>query len=40
MRFERLGISENVFGHPIRDDIEFPWERTDKAEALKHAAGV
>ena len=27
-------------GHFGRDDIEFPWERTDKAEALKNAAGL
>ena len=25
------------FGH---DDIEFPWEKTDKAEALKKVAGL
>ncbi len=29
-----------AYGHFGRDDIEFPWERTDKAEALKKAAGV
>ena len=29
-----------AYGHFGRDDIEFPWERTDKAEALKSAAGV
>jgi S-adenosylmethionine synthetase len=29
-----------AYGHFGRDDIEFPWERTDKAEALKAAAGV
>jgi S-adenosylmethionine synthetase len=28
------------YGHFGRDDIEFPWERTDKAEALKSAAGL
>ena len=28
------------YGHFGRDDIEFPWERTDKAEALKAAAGL
>jgi S-adenosylmethionine synthetase len=27
-----------AYGHFGRDDIEFPWERTDKAEALKKAA--
>ncbi len=27
-----------AYGHFGRDDIEFPWERTDKAEALKQAA--
>lgn len=29
-----------AYGHFGRDDVEFPWERTDKAEALKKAAGV
>jgi S-adenosylmethionine synthetase len=29
-----------AYGHFGRDDIEFPWERTDKADALKKAAGV
>ena len=29
-----------AYGHFGRDDIEFPWERTDKASALKHAAGL
>jgi len=29
-----------AYGHFGRDDIEFPWERTDKAEALKSAAGL
>ena len=46
--FERrvaAGIAERVevqvaYGHFGRDDIEFPWERTDKAEALKSAAGL
>jgi S-adenosylmethionine synthetase len=28
------------YGHFGRDDIEFPWERTDKAETLKQAAGL
>ena len=28
------------YGHFGRDDIEFPWERTDKADALKSAAGL
>jgi S-adenosylmethionine synthetase len=41
-----LGLRKPIFrqtaayGHFGRDDIEFPWERTDKAEALKKAAGV
>jgi S-adenosylmethionine synthetase len=30
----------SAYGHFGRDDIEFPWERTDKAEALKSAAGL
>jgi S-adenosylmethionine synthetase len=29
-----------AYGHFGRDDIEFPWERTDKAEALKQAVGL
>jgi len=29
-----------AYGHFGRDDIEFPWERTDKAEALKSAVGL
>ncbi len=29
-----------AYGHFGRDDIEFPWERPDKADALKKAAGV
>jgi S-adenosylmethionine synthetase len=29
-----------AYGHFGRDDIEFPWERTDKAQALKQAAGL
>jgi S-adenosylmethionine synthetase len=28
------------YGHFGRDDIEFPWERTDKAELLKKEAGI
>ena len=29
-----------AYGHFGRDDIEFPWERTDKAAALRQAAGL
>jgi S-adenosylmethionine synthetase len=29
-----------AYGHFGRDDIEFPWEKIDKAEALKKAAGL
>ncbi len=29
-----------AYGHFGRDDIEFPWEKTDKAAALKKAAGI
>ncbi len=29
-----------AYGHFGRDDIQFPWERTDKAESLKKAAGL
>jgi len=41
-----LGLRKPIFrqtaayGHFGRDDIEFSWERTDKAEALKSAAGL
>jgi S-adenosylmethionine synthetase len=29
-----------AYGHFGRDDIDAPWERTDKAEALRHDAGL
>ncbi|WP_455198131.1 methionine adenosyltransferase domain-containing protein [Kaarinaea lacus] len=29
-----------AYGHFGREDEGFPWEKTDKAEALKEAAGV
>ncbi len=29
-----------TYGHFGRDDIEFPWERTDKASELRQAAGL
>jgi len=29
-----------VYGHFGRTDIDLPWERTDKAEALKKSAGL
>ncbi len=29
-----------VYGHFGRDDLDLPWERTDKAEALREAAGL
>jgi len=29
-----------AYGHFGRDDIEFPWERIDKAELLKKEAGI
>jgi S-adenosylmethionine synthetase len=29
-----------AYGHFGRDDIAFPWELTDKAQALKSAAGL
>jgi S-adenosylmethionine synthetase len=29
-----------AYGHFGRDDIDLPWERTDKAEALRKAAGA
>ena len=29
-----------AYGHFGRDDIEFPWEKTNKAEALRKAAGL
>jgi S-adenosylmethionine synthetase len=29
-----------AYGHFGRDDIEFPWERTDKAEMLRKEVGI
>jgi len=29
-----------AYGHFGRDDHDFTWERTDKADALREAAGV
>src|ERR671932_166316 len=29
-----------AYGHFGRDDIDAPWERTDKAELLRHEAGL
>ncbi len=29
-----------VYGHFGRDDLDLPWERTNKAEALRQAAGI
>ena len=29
-----------AFGHFGRDDVNFSWERTDKADLLREAAGV
>jgi S-adenosylmethionine synthetase len=29
-----------AFGHFGRDDIDAPWERTDKAEILREEAGL
>jgi S-adenosylmethionine synthetase len=29
-----------AFGHFGRDDIDAPWERTDKADALRKEAGL
>jgi S-adenosylmethionine synthetase len=29
-----------AYGHFGRDDIDAPWEKTDKAEALRKAAGL
>jgi len=29
-----------AYGHFGRDDIQFPWEKTDRAEALREAAGI
>jgi S-adenosylmethionine synthetase len=41
-----LGLRRPIFrqvaayGHFGRDDLDLPWERTDKAEALRAAAGI
>jgi S-adenosylmethionine synthetase len=29
-----------AYGHFGRTDLDVPWERTDKAETLRHAAGL
>jgi S-adenosylmethionine synthetase len=29
-----------AYGHFGRDDIDAPWERTDKAQVLRHEAGL
>jgi S-adenosylmethionine synthetase len=29
-----------AYGHFGRDDLDLPWERTDRAEALRDAAGI
>jgi S-adenosylmethionine synthetase len=29
-----------VYGHFGRDDLDLPWERTDKAEILRQEAGI
>lgn len=35
-----LYLQTAAYGHFGRDDIDAPWERTDKAEALARAAGI
>ena len=43
---EELGLLRPIYrntaayGHFGRDDGDFPWERTDKAQALRDAAGL
>jgi S-adenosylmethionine synthetase len=29
-----------AYGHFGRDDLDLPWEKTDKADALRTAAGL
>lgn len=29
-----------AYGHFGRDDLDLPWEKTDRAQALRHAAGL
>jgi S-adenosylmethionine synthetase len=29
-----------AYGHFGRDDLDLPWEQTNKAEALRQAAGL
>jgi S-adenosylmethionine synthetase len=29
-----------AYGHFGRDDVQFPWENTDKADVLRSAAGL
>jgi S-adenosylmethionine synthetase len=41
-----LGLRKPIFrqtaayGHFGRDDLDLPWESTDRAEALREAAGL
>ena len=43
---ERLNLLKPIYsetaayGHFGRNELDVPWERTDKAEALKSAAGL
>ncbi len=45
-RIRDLGLRKPIYrktaayGHFGRDDVEFPWKKTDKAAALKKAAGL
>ena len=32
--------ADGAYGHFGRDDLDLPWERTDKAEALRRVAGL
>jgi S-adenosylmethionine synthetase len=33
-------LSTAAYGHFGREDIDLPWEKTDKAELLRDALGV
>ena len=41
LKLERpIYTSTAAYGHFGRDDEEFPWERTNKARALRRDAGI
>lgn len=39
-KYLNFSIKEFIYGHFGRDDPDFRWEKTDKAEILKKDAGM